>query len=126
MEDANDKDPRHAGEWGLASTLMGAVLALMAPIMLLFNLFYWIEGAHRLTPRELEWARTGLITLLIVVWLTCIASVVCGVVSLCSAVARKKPLALATSGILLSLLALVFWLGVGIDLLAIIGFFRNL
>jgi hypothetical protein len=114
-------EDRHAAEWGLASVMTAGVLALMATTTLLFNVWYW-NAQRRLSARELHWAQIGASVGLGVVGVACLLALLFGIVSLASAGYRRQPKALGVAGIVLSLLALLIWIIVGIDLLAVLDY----
>jgi hypothetical protein len=122
---ATDTKDRHAAEWGLASLISASVLVVSAPIMLLFNVLYWTQGRQMQTPREMEWVHVGVFVGLGVVGLLCLASLLFSIMGLASAFSRKQPAGFAVAGLVFSVAAMLFWLVVGLDLLAIIGYFAG-
>jgi hypothetical protein len=116
---------RHAAEWGLASLLTGGVLLLMAPVTLIFNFLFWVSGSRVLAPSDMRLAFQGAMIALVVLLGLVLASLSCGVIGLYSAVTRRQPAGLAAAGILVNVAALVLWLIVGIDLVAILNAFSR-
>ena len=48
------KVDRRSTDWGIVSLTIGACFLIMAPIMLTFNLIYWIQGFNRQNQQEIE------------------------------------------------------------------------
>ena len=103
---------RHAGEWGLASLLTGGFLLLFAPIIVIFNLFFWNTGEH-VVATAAGWAMklvvVGAVIAALLVLALCAASLAIGVRALQSAVRRRQPAGLAVAGTMLSAAALILW-----------------
>jgi hypothetical protein len=114
---------RHAGEWGLASLIMGGVLALMAPMTLVFNLILWLNFDRAIEPSLRTLARQGGMAAVAGIGLLCLLSVGFGIKGWRSAVATGQPAGLGVAGTLVSLMATLAWVIVGGDLLMILGTF---
>jgi hypothetical protein len=109
---------RYAGEWGLASLLLGGVLVLAALFMLMTLIWYLIlinQVRPSRTDIRLAVVITGVLTGLFVV--VCTVSVTCGVVGVRAAWARCQPGGLPVAGLVLSLLALLLWAAVAFSLI---------
>ncbi len=115
----NPAPTRAASEWGLASLLLGGLLAVMALLILQINLQIF------LSPRS--WSRddvrpihdVAIVGAIILAGLTS-ASLAFGIRSLLLAYKYKEPAALGWAGVLVSTLALLMWIGAFIDLFAIL------
>jgi hypothetical protein len=115
---------RHAAEWGLASSILGGVFVIIAPIVLMLNAWLWSSGWDHLRGRERDWIRVGVVVGLCFVAFVCVLAVVFGLIGLSSARLRSQPKALPLAGIILGVFSCLIWTIVGIDLLAIVRFFR--
>jgi hypothetical protein len=117
------KIDRRATDWGLVSLAIGACFLIMAPIMLTFNMLYWVQAMHRQTRQEIELNR--LVT--VVVGGLFLALIVFGIVaalrSVTHARATSAPTALGMGGLLVCGLDVVLWIGLGIHLLAVLKTF---
>jgi hypothetical protein len=117
------KIDRRATDWGLASLGLGGLFLLMAPIQLFFNDFYWSIGIHHADRQEIQIARVvtpvvglaylGLIGL----------SIYCGYRGLSIARATQQAPALPLAGMAVGCVDIVLWLGLGFNLMAILGVF---
>jgi hypothetical protein len=116
---------RYAAEWGLASLLLGGVLTIIAPVMLIFNLMFWVSGPTVVTRDEMRVALGAAVVLLGVIGVLGLLSVRFGFKGLGAARAYGQPAALPVAGILVSLLALLLWAAVGGDLVAILVAFSG-
>jgi len=117
------KIDRRATDWGLASLGVTAAFLIMAPIMLIFNDFYWSIGIHHADRDELEAGR--IVTPLVGgAFLVLIGfGIYCGFRGVAIARATHQAAALPLAGIVVGFLDLVLWLGLGINLMAILGMF---
>lgn len=116
-------ESRHAAEWGLASLLLGGVLTIIAPITLIFNLIFWLQGPRIIAPQDMGLAhKAGIVGVGFVVVL-CLVSLSFGIKAWRSASAAFQPAGLAVAGTLVSLLALVLWIITGADLILILTAF---
>jgi hypothetical protein len=116
---------RHAYEWGLASVLLGGLLAGTAPVTLIFNLLLWQAGSGVISRSEMRLAHMGGILSILVIGLLCVTSLCFGILGVRWSVATRRPVALPLTGILVSSLALMLWIGVGGDLIAILTSFAH-
>lgn len=114
---------RRSTDWGIVSLLIGACFLIMAPVMLTFNLLYWTQGVHHQTRQELEVNRV--FTVLIGgLFLALIAfGIFAAFRSMSLARASSHPTALGVGGLLICGLDALLWLGLGIDLLAVMNTF---
>jgi len=112
-----EKDIAH---WGLASLLMGGFLMLGALITLVVNLLFWSVGPRGI-PMHLAFLGC-VIGLAAVVGLN-IVSLLFGIRGWQQAQLEQRPAGLPIAGTLTSSVALIGWVGVGLDLLAIIHSF---
>ena len=118
-------ESRYAAEWGLASLLMGGVLAIIAPVMLVFNLIFWLQGPRVLAPQDMWLAHKAAIVGVAFLALLCLASVGFGIKAWRAASATFQPAGLAVAGTLVSLLALGLWIITGADLIMILTTFAG-
>jgi hypothetical protein len=115
---------RRATDWGLASLGICGLFLLMAPIQLFFNDFYWSFGIQRADRQEIEIARVvgplvGLGFEVLIVF-----GIVCGFRGLGIARSTQQAAALPLAGIVVGIVDVVLWLGLTINLMAILGVFR--
>jgi CBS domain containing-hemolysin-like protein len=117
------KIDRRAADWGLASLGITTAFLIMAPIMLIFNDFYWSIGIHHADRDEIDAAR--IVTPLVGgAFLVLIGfGIFCGFRGLSVARTTRQAAALPLAGIVVGFLDLVLWLGLLINLLAILGTF---
>jgi len=116
---------RHAAEWGLASLLMGGILTILAPIVLIFNLVFWLNGPRVIAPPDMHLAYKGVIAALALIALLCLLSLIFGIKAWRSARMNYQPAGLGVAGTLISLLALLLWVIVGADLIMIFETFMR-
>jgi hypothetical protein len=118
------KVDRRATDWGLASLGIGGLFLLMAPIQLIFNDFYWSVGILRADRQEIVIARvvTPLVGL---AYLGLIGlGIYCGFRGLAVARPTQQAPALPLAGMAVGFVDIVLWLGLGFNLMAILGVFR--
>jgi hypothetical protein len=117
------KIDRRATDWGFASLGIAAAFLIMAPIMLFFNDFYWTFGIHHADRDEIAAARvaTPLVggSFLVLIGF----GIICGFRGLSIARATHQAAALPLAGVVVGFVDLVLWLGLGINLMAILGMF---
>ena len=117
------KVDRRATDWGLVSLAIGACFLIMAPIMLTFNMLYWVQAFPRQTRQEIELNRV----MTVVVDGMFLALIVFGIVaafrSMGHARATSSPTALGLAGLLMCGVDVVLWIGLGIHLLAVMNTF---
>ena len=123
----NQSQARHAAEWGLASLLMGGILSILSLLALLINIILY---AHALSgpflgPGELTAVFIAAIFGAVIVPAICVTGIVFGIRSLASAFGRDQPGALGWAGLLMSLLALLLWIAVIVDLFMILGMMQR-
>jgi hypothetical protein len=117
------KIDRRATDWGLASLGISAAFLIMAPIMLIFNDFYWSIGIHHADRDELTAGRIAT-PLIGASFLFLIGfGIYCGFRGLSIARATHQAAALPLAGVVVGFVDLVLWLGLGINLMAILGMF---
>jgi hypothetical protein len=105
---------RDGAEWGLASLLLGGVLAIMVPPTLLLILALDNGGFHRFGRLELHVATVaGFVAGASLVALS-LAGLAFGVTGLGAARRHRRPTALALAGVLLGAFDLFTWLGAGL------------
>jgi hypothetical protein len=117
------KIDRRATDWGLASLGINGAFLIMAPIMLIFNDFYWSIGIHHADQNEIH---TGRIACMVIglAFLGLISfGIFCGFRGLGIARATEQAVALPLAGILIGFVVFVLWLAIGINLMAILGTF---
>src|SRR5436853_185887 len=123
--DADDSDwaglgeeKRRAGfEWGLASLLMGGLLALMALVMLITNVLLFFGAADKLDPASQSLATLVGLVGVVGVLVLCVISIVFGVRGVKRAQWFDTPTAVPLAGVLISIAATFLWLVVGADLI---------
>jgi cytochrome bd-type quinol oxidase subunit 2 len=111
-------------EWGLASLLMGGLLALMALVLFISNILIFLDAGQRLDPTSLELANIAAIVGIPCFIGLCVCTIVFAIRGMRGARRYDMPMALPVSGLLLSIAALILWLVVGVDLIAILQSFR--
>ena len=114
---------RRATDWGLVSLAIGGFFLIMAPVQLIFNDFYWSVGIQRADRQEIDIARVvgplvggaflGLIGF----------GLFAGFRGLSFARSTQHPAALPLGGLLVCGLDLVLWVGLMVNLCAILGLF---
>ena len=125
-EDLDDSsESRYAAEWGLASLLMGGVLAIIAPVMLIFNLMFWLQGPRVIAPQDMRLAHKAGIVGVGIIAVLCLTSLSFGIKAWRAALATFQPAGLAVAGTLVSLLALILWIITGADLIMILTTFAG-
>jgi hypothetical protein len=117
------KIDRRSTDWGIVSLVIGAAFLVMAPVMLTFNMLYWVHAVHRHTQQEIELNR--LFTVLIGGLFLALISfgIFAAFRSMSLARASSQPTALGVGGLLTCGLDALLWLGLGIDLLAVLNTF---
>jgi hypothetical protein len=118
-------ESRYAAEWGLAALLMGGVLAIIAPVTLIFNLMFWLQGRRVIAPQDMALAHKAGIVGVGFIAVLCLASLAFGIKAWRAASATFQPAGLAVAGTLVSLLALVLWIITGADLIMILTTFAG-
>ena len=117
------KVDRRSTDWGIVSLTIGACFLIMSPIMLTFNILYWVQGVANHRPEEIDIARVATV----VIGGAFIGLIVCGVIaafrSMALARATSHPTALGFSGLIICGLDIILWLGLWLHLLAILGIF---
>ena len=117
------KIDRRATDWGLAALGITGAFLIMAPIMLIFNDFYWSIGIHRAAPNEIQQARV-VAPVISVTFLGLIGfGIYCGFRGLGIARSTQQAAALPLAGIVVGIVDVVLWLGLAINLMAILGMF---
>ena len=113
---------RGAAEWGLASLLLGGVLALMAMLTLQINLHIFL-GPRNWSPNDVRPILFAAVPGGIFVLGMTGASIAFGIRSLALAYQRAQPCALGWAGLLISTLGLPLWILTLIDLLGVLHVF---
>jgi hypothetical protein len=118
------KIDRRATDWGLASLGICGLFLLMAPIQLFFNDFYWSIGIHHADRQEIEIARvvTPVVGLAYLVLIG--LGIYCGFRGLAVARATQQAPALPMVGMAVGFVDVVLWLGLGFNLMAILGVWK--
>lgn len=117
------KIDRRATDWGLASLAINTAFLIMAPVMLFFNDFYNCFGIQRADQFELKGARivtvlTGVAFLVLIAFAT-----FCGFRGFRIARSTEQCVALPLAGIVVGFVVAVLWLGLTLDLLAVLQVF---
>ena len=118
------KIDRRATDWGLVSFGIGGCFLVMAPVMLLFNVVYWVQGFHRQSLFEVNLARIAAVGVGGAFVALVVFGLVAGFKAWNLARAGSHPVALPLAGILFCGLDIVLWLGLGVHLLAILRVFQ--
>lgn len=122
------RDPeRLSFEWGLASALIGGSFLFIGPVCLLFCLILYNRGHgdYGLSSLDLQLAQVGAYVCILEALVVCIHGLVYGIRGLNQAQRLSLPGALPKAGILLCISALVIWIVVGVDLVAILHSFMR-
>src|SRR5262245_787291 len=119
----NQSLSRHAAEWGLASLLLGGILSVLALLVFQINVVLYLSARSGpiLTPGEVRAVFIGSIVGAIIIAARCLTSMIFGIYSLVSAFRFQQPAALGWAGLLISILALLFWIAALVDLFMIVG-----
>jgi hypothetical protein len=115
----NPSQTRQAAEWGFASLLLGGILAVLAVLALQISLHLFL-GPPGWGPSDLRALHDVTIAGCVVLGAMCGASVAFGIRSLVLAYKRGQPSALGWAGLMLSILALLLWIGTLIDLFEVV------
>ncbi len=103
----------HAAEWGLASLILGGVLAILALLTVIFDVLYKANLSN-LRPGRGDMTATiffcGILTLLFT--FLSMANVVLAFVGLRSAMARKQPAGLPLAALMLGGVVALLWVAV--------------
>jgi hypothetical protein len=120
--DAPRPSAKNAREMAFASIVLGGVFAVMAPGMLVFEAIF-TDARFRMNQSQLEKDITliAAIGIGLAVMTTLTVSLVFAVRSFLGAGAEGQPRALPLAGCLLSGFSFVVWLGMSVNLFAIIG-----
>jgi hypothetical protein len=110
---------RSASESGLASILMGGVLSILAMLTLQLNLRLFLSPPVW-GPADLRLLQQAAIGGGVVLILLCAISTSISVRGLFSGYRCGTSTALAWAGLLLSLLALLLWIGAAVDLYSVV------
>ena len=115
------KIDRRATDWGLASLGVTGAFLIMAPIMLIFNDFYWSIGIHHADRQEIASVRVACpIVGLAFLGLICFG-IFCGFRGIGVARTSQHAVALPLAGVVVGFVDFFIWLAMGINLMAIIG-----
>lgn len=117
------KVDRRATDWGLASLGVCGCMLIMAPIQLIFNDFYWSVGIHHAARDEIQQARM-VAPLVAFGFLGLIGfGIFCGARGMSVARATGQAVALPLAGVVVGCLDMLLWIGLSINLMAILGMF---
>jgi len=97
----------------------------MAFVLLISNILIFLDAGQRLDPTSLELANIAAIVGIPCFIVLCICSIVFAIRGLRGARRYDMPMAIPAAGLLLSIAALILWLVVGVDLIAILQSFRG-
>jgi hypothetical protein len=117
------KIDRRSTDWGMVSLTIGACFLVMAPIMLTFNLLYWTQGMQHQTRQEIELNRVFTVVIGGLFLVLIAFGILAAFRSMSLARASSQPTALGVGGLLICGLDALLWLGLGIDLLAVLNTF---
>jgi hypothetical protein len=112
---------RRSTDWGLVALGIGDFFLIMAPIQLIFNDFYWSIGIHHADRQEIEIARVvGPL-----VGLAFLSTIGFGIFAafrgMGYARTTRQSAALSIGGLLVCGLDIILWIGLTINLCAILG-----
>src|SRR5262245_43660072 len=101
---------RYAAEWGLASLLLASVLIVAAFLTLIMMVFYlFLISQVRPSKGDVQLA-VGISSALIgLFWITSLVAIIAGWIGKRAAWARCQPGGLPVVGLVLSILAWLFW-----------------
>ena len=117
------KIDRRATDWGLASLGITGAFLIVAPIVLIFNDFYWSIGIHHADRGEIAAVRIAC-PIVGLAFLGPIGfGIFCGFRGLGIARATQQAAALPLAGVVVGFVDFVLWLAMGINLMAILGMF---
>jgi hypothetical protein len=109
-------------QWGLASLMIGAVLVLAAPVASIFNVVFWRSGPSGLPKVP---AFVGAVVGLGVILGLAGFGIAAGLKGRHRAPGELRPSPLATAGVVTGAAAMILWIVVAIDLLAILSSFMD-
>jgi hypothetical protein len=117
------KVDRRSTDWGIVSVTIGACFLIMSPIMLMFTMLYWVQGVRHHTREEIQIVRVATVAI-DGFFLALIAfGIFAAFRSMSLARATGHPSALGIAGMLMCGLNVILWIGLGIDLLAVLNVF---
>jgi hypothetical protein len=119
---AKDVTAAERAQWGLASLMIGAVLTLAVPVALIFNVVLWRSGPSGLPKVP---AFVGSVLGLVVILGLAVFGIAAGLKGRQPAPGESRPSPLATAGVVTGAAAMILWIVVGIDLLAILSSFMG-
>jgi hypothetical protein len=118
---------RRGAENGLASLLLGVVVALMAPLTLLVNILMVVHGPDGLhtVAGHAALLTVGFVVGLVLVLLLGVAGLLFGVLGLVGALRQGQPVALPLAGVFLNVVGLLLFLFVSIDSVFVLVWFNR-
>lgn len=114
---------RHA-ESGLASLLLGGILAMMAMVMLAINLLLFVSP-FVWAAKDLHLLFQAAVAGTIVIGPIALFSVFVGIHAVVSGFKRRQFSALGLSGLFISTLALLLWAGAIADLFSVVDYLQR-
>jgi hypothetical protein len=117
------KVDRRSTDWGIVSLTIGACFLIMAPIMLHFNVYYWLNGVRVQTRDELQVNRLCTVVIDGFFIALIVFGVFAGFRSMSLARATQHPTAIGLGGVLICGLNVILWIGLGLYLLAVMNTF---
>jgi hypothetical protein len=118
------KVDRRSTDSGIVSLTIGACFLIMSPIMLTFNMLYWVQAFRMQTREELQINRVATV----VIGGLFLALIVFGLIaafrSISMARATGHSTALGLGGVLVCGLDVILWLGLGVHLLIVMNTFE--
>ena len=117
------KVDRRSTDWGILSLTIGASFLIMSPIMLTFNMLYWVQGVRNQTREEIEINRICTVVIGGFFLMLIAFGIFAAVRSLAVARAAKEPIALGLGGLLACGLDIILWIGLGLHLLLVLNTF---
>lgn len=114
---------RHGSDWGHASLFVGGVFLVMSPMMLLFNIVMHVAGWNSLWMSDIRVARI-VTPIIAVLFLSLIGfGAYAGFKGFGLARGRGEPIALPLAGLLCNAVNLLVWIGLSLNLMAILRMF---
>jgi hypothetical protein len=117
------KVDRRSTDWGLVSLTIGACFLIMSPIMLLFNMVYWVQGVRLQTRDEIDMTRVATVIVGGAFVVLSGFGLIAAFRSMGLARATGHPTTLGVGGMLICGLDVLLWIGLTVHLLACLGTF---
>jgi hypothetical protein len=118
---------RRGAEGGVAALVLGAVVTLLAPLLLIVNILLTAHGPQGLHmgPSEVALSTVGMVICMGLVHLLGVAGLLFGFFGLAAARRHGQPLALPLAGVFLNAAGLVLFFVVSIDTVFVLTWFNG-